>query len=858
MSDPAQSMLQDQQALPGVDAPTSAHRKRKAGESAPGDADAKKHARVENVPLPPNGPPPSSNVINRGVTMPPPPTTNMMSSSSLSSATAVSNTAAASVPAATTGTAAASSSASASVSASASASASALPLVPGNGANTTSSTTTSTSRAASTSRRERVVKAVDTMSVADQLNRLKKWRPRALELQQKIDILVAYLNIQERVRDQKTNGDASGTRRRAKVRPARNEVRDILGYSSSTIGKIYAEWRRSLNISTKSAPGNRTIRDTSVPRTKAVLGKIRSMVRTARAKQRRCTSRQILEMLLNEEHMSRISEKKTAQNEAMEPDLALTPGTVSVIQRATLTDASMLRTVQRYLKWAGFDSSHHRTSGVEEDAQTRTSRDKLLLELFKNRSLPPAQRKREVYIDETTIELKHGENMLKYCIVGAMMGDDPTRDAANNDVSTAAASSASSSSATAAVATTNTTTPDAATAAGVSSTSPPGSDTAMMSSTPVSDIASSAGDSSASSSSSSSAAADTVVSGTAPADTALANTVPAAASASSVFNESSPTIMADVFRVFDQPDESNAGSPEKVEVENLISRFSTWFETQLLPSLEQPSMIILDRAKYHTHSASQCPDDAQLLQWSRTKLTQFMEKYNITIPEPDVDVNNSRFVSVVALRDAISAWIKQSSLNDPTVCTLAAQHGHSVVFAPSRELDLLPMHAVFAKLHHLHKHADSAQANLSEFVSRFAQDLQRDSHFAVKLYNHARAVANQLYMADEVVAGTSSRMSVDSFEDQPANVLGEAKAVDILSQYASIDTSVDYDALYYDTCLSDDEDNQKKEKKEFADTSGEVGSSIAYDDEEEEDDEDEDDDNDEEEEEDDDDDDYMM
>lgn len=58
--------------------------------------------------------------------------------------------------------------------------------------------------------------------------------------------------------------------------------------------------------------------------------------------------------------------------------------------------------------------------------------------------------------------------------------------------------------------------------------------------------------------------------------------------------------------------------------------FLKWFEEQLLPSLEEPSLIIMDNASYHSTLVEKAPTastrKAEMQQWLREHNIPFNEK----------------------------------------------------------------------------------------------------------------------------------------------------------------------------------------------------------------------------------------
>ena len=122
---------------------------------------------------------------------------------------------------------------------------------------------------------------------------LKRKRPRALTEQQKVDILVCYHGLQQdALESQKKH-----LSRKVPAGRYRQRVVKLLGYSSTTVSKVYSEWLKKEEIKVAAPPANRLAKETLVPRTKAVLHAVRRFVRERRARKERVVSRNVWDFL---------------------------------------------------------------------------------------------------------------------------------------------------------------------------------------------------------------------------------------------------------------------------------------------------------------------------------------------------------------------------------------------------------------------------------------------------------------------------------------------------------------------------------------------------------------------------------
>ncbi|KAJ3634687.1 hypothetical protein MTP99_007633 [Tenebrio molitor] len=60
--------------------------------------------------------------------------------------------------------------------------------------------------------------------------------------------------------------------------------------------------------------------------------------------------------------------------------------------------------------------------------------------------------------------------------------------------------------------------------------------------------------------------------------------------------------------------------------------FENWFKTELIPNLEEPSLIIMDNASYHSGLQEEIP----IKSWTKKKMKEWLQKKNVTFSVSDM------------------------------------------------------------------------------------------------------------------------------------------------------------------------------------------------------------------------------
>ena len=217
-----------------------------------------------------------------------------------------------------------------------------------------------------------------------------------------------------------------------KVRPPaiRSRILQMFGISPNTYSAIMKMYLRDCIIyvtgrNGQGRAGNRLEKITRVPRTNQVQVKIREWVRQRRSQRQRTTARQVVDYLVEE----RILVVRREDNGAYE--------------RRSLNAG--LRSVQRWLTVMNYRRGK-RTGNIIPDVRLVLQHHEYLTSFFANRALPPEDRLREVYMDESYIHEHYHRNDdsiwdpsdeqdvqrskdrhkgRRYCFACAMQGSNP-------------------------------------------------------------------------------------------------------------------------------------------------------------------------------------------------------------------------------------------------------------------------------------------------------------------------------------------------------------------------------------------------------------------------------------------------
>ncbi|XP_031333452.1 uncharacterized protein LOC116163580 [Photinus pyralis] len=109
--------------------------------------------------------------------------------------------------------------------------------------------------------------------------------------------------------------------------------------------------------------------------------------------------------------------------------------------------------------------------------------------------------------------------------------------------------------------------------------------------------------------------------------------------------------------------------------------FEKWFEQQLIPNLDEPSLIIMDNASYHSGLVEKSPNQC----WTKMSLIEWLTSQDITF-------------APTMMQDRIWEVVKNHippklfRLNE-----LALQHGHRVLRLPPYHCEYNPIEMVYGQ-----------------------------------------------------------------------------------------------------------------------------------------------------------------
>jgi transposase len=112
--------------------------------------------------------------------------------------------------------------------------------------------------------------------------------------------------------------------------------------------------------------------------------------------------------------------------------------------------------------------------------------------------------------------------------------------------------------------------------------------------------------------------------------------------------------------------------------------FIEWWKQQLLPNLKQPSLILMDNAKYHKTYPSSVPKVSQI---RKAAIQEYLESKGVAYGAKD---------TVAILRDIARKTIETMERRECVL--LAEEQGHTVMFTPSYHSDIQPIELLWAKV----------------------------------------------------------------------------------------------------------------------------------------------------------------
>lgn len=163
--------------------------------------------------------------------------------------------------------------------------------------------------------------------------------------------------------------------------------------------------------------------------------------------------------------------------------------------------------------------------------------------------------------------------------------------------------------------------------------------------------------------------------------------------------------------------------------------FVNWWKTRLLPNLRQPSLIMLDSAKYHLVKGSHVPNVGKM---KKEELQEYLQLKEV--------IFDAR-LSVVELRSLAKEWIKQNEKAE--IVNLAEAEGHKVLFYPPYHSELQPIELVWALVKGNVSRQYTKETTLKDVLQRLDAEfekLQLSGHASIQgMIESCAATAKKIY-----------------------------------------------------------------------------------------------------------------
>jgi transposase len=183
--------------------------------------------------------------------------------------------------------------------------------------------------------------------------------------------------------------------------------------------------------------------------------------------------------------------------------------------------------------------------------------------------------------------------------------------------------------------------------------------------------------------------------------------------------------------------------------------FLAWWKNQLLPNLKQPSLIMLDNAKYHLGYDESVPPVTKM---KKNELIAYLESQSVHL---------EGHYGVVQLRNMAREWIKK---NEKIAIVKAAEEaGHKVLLTPPYHSDLQPIELVWALIKgnvgRMYAQGDSLQTVHKRLKEEFTK-LEKEGHESVgKMIEKCARKGEELYQEELVSAEPANTDEEDSEGD---------------------------------------------------------------------------------------------
>ena len=173
--------------------------------------------------------------------------------------------------------------------------------------------------------------------------------------------------------------------------------------------------------------------------------------------------------------------------------------------------------------------------------------------------------------------------------------------------------------------------------------------------------------------------------------------------------------------------------------------FMEWMTQQLLPRLEEPSVVILDNASYHNKQRDKPPTT----QNKKDEIKEWLDKHNITYDSTDI-------------KKTLLEKVKQYRTSPIYLTDEAAhEHGHTVLRLPVGHCELNPIELAWASVKgYVAKHnRDYNLAEVEQLVPKGFEHTTTDMWR--KFCKHVIDIENEYIEKDGIVEDTLDEMTIE-------------------------------------------------------------------------------------------------
>ena len=182
--------------------------------------------------------------------------------------------------------------------------------------------------------------------------------------------------------------------------------------------------------------------------------------------------------------------------------------------------------------------------------------------------------------------------------------------------------------------------------------------------------------------------------------------------------------------------------------------FEDWFENKILRCLEEPSVIVLDNASYHSRILNPVPT----VSWRKDAILMYMQKQNIPIPHPVPIIP----ILIDIIRENLPVHERKKKY---VIDEMAYSYGHLVLRLPPYHCILNPIEMVWSQIKRKVASQNLKKRQVNEIIDFLRDACNNVSPQQWKNYiNHIETVENS-YRNIESVFDSGMRICVNDSSD---------------------------------------------------------------------------------------------